>query len=309
MTTAQLEGIARECRVQIIRMLTHAGSGHPGGSLSVIDLLTTVFLGHMRHDPKQPLAPDRDRLILSKGHCVPALYAVMWKAGYFAEKELLTLRKLGSSLQGHPDRTALAGIEAATGSLGQGLSVALGMALGLKMSGASARPAPPRVYCILGDGEVQEGQVWEAAMAGPKLGQPRFPLDNLTVILDYNKIQLDDFVAKILDLEPVIRKWQAFGWPVQEIDGHDFAQIGKALDQAEATKGTPSFIVAHTVKGKTVSFMENNPEWHGRAPSPAEAVRAIREILGVSEAAWEDYLRSDPGTRAVVDELGALEKK
>jgi transketolase len=248
----------------------------------------------------------------------------MWKAGYFPEKELLTLRKLGSPLQGHPDRTALPGIEAATGSLGQGLSVALGMALGLKMSspgaseplsgdseplsGASERRAA-RVYCILGDGEVQEGQVWEAAMAGPKLGQPRFPLDNLTVILDYNKIQLDDFVARILDLEPVVRKWQDFGWPVQEIDGHDFEQIGKALDQAEATRGTPSFIVAHTVKGKGVSFMENNPEWHGKAPKPADAVRAIREILGVSEAAWDDYLRSDTGTRAVVDELGALEKK
>jgi len=304
MTNLQLEAVARECRVQIIRMLTHAGSGHPGGSLSVIDLLTAVFLGRMRHDGKQPLAPDRDRLILSKGHCVPALYAVMWKAGYFAEKELLTLRKLGSPLQGHPDRVALPGIEAATGSLGQGLSVALGMALGLKTSGAASR-----VYCILGDGETQEGQVWEAAMEGPKLGQPRFPLDNLTVILDYNRIQLDDFVAKILDLEPVIRKWQDFGWPVQEIDGHDVEQIGKALDQAEATKGTPSFIVAHTVKGKAVSFMENNPEWHGKAPKPAEAVRAIQEILGVSEAAWEDYLRTDPATRAIVDELSALEKK
>jgi transketolase len=304
MTVAQLEAIARACRVQIIRMLTHAGSGHPGGSLSVIDLLTAVYLGRMRHDAREPLAPGRDRLVLSKGHCVPALYAVMCKAGYFPEKDLLTLRKLGSPLQGHPDRVALPGIEAATGSLGQGLSVALGMALGLKMSGAASR-----VYCILGDGEIQEGQVWEAAMEGPKLGQPRFPLDNLTVILDYNKIQLDDFVTKILDLEPVIRKWQDFGWPVQEIDGHDQAQIGKALDQAEATKGAPSFIVAHTVKGKAVSFMENNPEWHGKAPKPAEAVRAIRDILGVSEAAWESYLVTDPATRAIVDELSALEKK
>src|SRR6185436_15714312 len=156
-------------------------------------------------------------------------------------------RKLGSPLQGHPDRTALPGIEAATGSLGQGLSISLGEALGLRMSGSAAR-----VYCILGDGEIQEGQVWEAAMSGPKLGQPTHPLDNLTVILDYNKIQLDDFVTKILDLEPVIQKWQAFGWTVQEIDGHDFEQIGKALDQAQATKGGPSFIVAHTVKGKGV---------------------------------------------------------
>ena len=304
MTNARLEAIAQECRVQIIRMLTHAGSGHPGGSLSVIDLLTAIFLGRMRHDPRQPLSPDRDRLVLSKGHCVPALYTVMWKAGYFPESMLLTLRKLGSPLQGHPDRTALPGIEAATGSLGQGLSVALGMALGLKMAGS-----PSRVYCVLGDGEIQEGQVWEAAMEGPKLGQPRFPLDNLTVVLDYNRIQLDDFVTKVLDLEPVIQKWQDFGWPVQEINGHDFEQINKALDQAEATRGGPSFIVAHTVKGKTVSFMENNPEWHGKAPKPTEAVRAIREILGVSEAAWDDYLRSDSGTRAIVDELAALEKK
>jgi transketolase len=303
MTTAQLEAIARECRVQIIRMLTHAGSGHPGGSLSVIDLLTTIVLGRMKHDAEHPLAPERDRLVLSKGHCVPALYAVMSKAGYFPEKDLITLRKLGSPLQGHPDRVALPGIEAATGSLGQGLSVALGMALGLKMSGS-----PSRVYCVLGDGEIQEGQVWEAAMEGPKLGQPRFPLDNLCVILDYNKIQLDDFVTKIVDLEPVVQKWQAFGWPVIEIDGHDVAQTGKALDQAEATKGKPTFVVAHTVKGKSVSFMENNPEWHGKAPRPAEAIKAIREILGVSAAAWEDYLGNDSATRAVVDELGALER-
>jgi len=228
----------------------------------------------------------------------------MARAGYFHESELVTLRKLGSRLQGHPDRTALPGIEAATGSLGQGLSISLGMALGLKL-----RAAPARVYCILGDGEIQEGQVWEAAMSAPKLGRPDHPLDNLCVILDYNKIQLDNFVAKIMDLEPVVAKWQAFGWPVLEIDGHDTDQIGKALDAAEATRGTPTFIVAHTVKGKGVSFMENDPEWHGKAPKPAEAIRAIREILGVSEAAWDDYLKTDPATRAIVDELAALEKK
>jgi transketolase len=228
----------------------------------------------------------------------------MAKAGFFPESLLITLRKLGSPLQGHPDRLALPGIEAATGSLGQGMSIALGEALGLRM-----RNSPARVYCILGDGEIQEGQVWEAAMAGPKLGQPAHPLDNLTVILDYNKIQLDDFVTKILDLEPIITKWQAFGWPVQEIDGHDFAQITKALDQAEATKGKPSFIVAHTGKGKGVPSMENNPEWHGKAPKPAEAIAAIRELLGVSTAAWEDYLAKDSATRAIVSELAALEKK
>jgi transketolase len=303
MGDVRLEAIARACRVQIIRMLTHAGSGHPGGSLSVIDTLVSIMFGRLRHDPARPDWPDRDRIVLSKGHAVPALYAAMAKAGYFPEEWLVTLRKLGSPLQGHPDRTALPGVEAATGSLGEGLSVALGMALGLRLSRSAAR-----VYCILGDGEIQEGQVWEAAMSAPKLGQPNHPLDNLTVILDYNKIQLDDFVAKILDLEPVVAKWQSFGWPVIEIDGHSMDQLGKALDQAEATKGRPTLVVAHTVKGKGVSFMENNPEWHGKSPKPAEAVAAIREILGVTEPAWDDYLRTDLATAAVVDELRALDK-
>jgi transketolase len=304
MTEARLEAIARACRVQILRMLTHAGSGHPGGSLSVIDTLVTLYFGRLRHDPKRPDWPDRDRVVLSKGHAVPALYAVLAAAGYFPEKSLITLRKLGSPLQGHPDRTTVPGIEAATGSLGQGLSISLGLALGLKLAGSASR-----VYCVLGDGEIQEGQVWEAAMAAPKLGQPTHPLDNLTVILDYNKIQLDNFVKKVLDLEPVIAKWQAFGWPVIEIDGHDIAQITKALDQAEANRGAPTFVVAHTVKGKGVSFMENEPEWHGKAPKPAEAITAIREVLGISEGAWEDYVKTDSATRAIVDELSALEKK
>ena len=297
----QLDAIARACRVQIIRMLTHAGSGHPGGSLSVIDLLVAIAFGRLRHDPRRPDWPDRDRIVLSKGHAVPALYAVMARAGYFSEAQLITLRKLGSPLQGHPDRVALPGIEAATGSLGQGLSVACGLALGLKLASS-----PARVYCILGDGEVQEGQVWEAAMTAPKLGRPDHPLDNLTVIVDYNKIQLDDFVAKICDLEPLVAKWQAFGWPVIEIDGHDLSQIDKALDQAEATRGRPTLIVAHTVKGKGVSFMENNPEWHGKSPKPAEAIAAVREILGVAEVAWPDYLATDTSTRAIVDDLRAL---
>jgi len=304
MAEVRLESIARECRVQILRMLAHAGSGHPGGSLSVIDILTTLYFGRLRYDAKHPDWPERDRVVLSKGHAVPALYSVMAKAGFFPEKQLITLRKLGSPLQGHPDRTALPGIEAATGSLGQGLSVSLGLALGLKLTGSKSR-----VYCILGDGEVQEGQVWEAAMSAPKLGQPEHALDNLTVILDYNKIQLDNFVKKVLDIEPIAAKWQSFGWPVIEIDGHDIAQITKALDQAEATTGTPTFIVAHTVKGKGVSFMENEPEWHGKAPKPAEAIKAIREVLGVAESAWEEYLKTDSSTRAIVEELGALEKK
>jgi transketolase len=301
---AQLAAIAAECRVQIIRMLTHAGSGHPGGSLSVIDLVTTLLFERMRHDPRRPDWPDRDRLVLSKGHAVPALYAAMARAGYFPEERLITLRKLGSPLQGHPDRTALPGIEAATGSLGQGLSIAVGMALGLRSGGS-----PARVYCIMGDGEIQEGQVWEAAMAAPELGQPAHPLDNLVVILDYNRIQLDDFVAKIRDIEPLVAKWKAFRWPVIEVDGHDVGQIRKALDEAEAIRGGPAFIVAHTVKGKGVSFMENNVEWHGKSPKPAEAIQAIREIVGVSEAAWDDYLRTDTAMRQLVDELRGLEKK
>jgi transketolase len=304
MPDARLSSIARECRVQIIRMLAHAGSGHPGGSLSVIDLVVAIMFGRMRHDPKRPDWPDRDRLILSKGHAVPAMYAAMARAGYFPEERLITLRKLGSPLQGHPDRTVLPGIEAATGSLGQGLSIALGMALGFRLAGK-----PNRVYCILGDGEIQEGQVWEAAMAGPKLGQPGHGLGNLTVLLDENRVQLDDFVAKILDLEPLVQKWQAFGWPVIEIDGHDIDQIGKALDQAQAHANGPTFIVAHTVKGKGVSFMENNPEWHGKAPKPSEAITAIRELLGVSTAAWDDYLAKDRAAAAIVAELSQLDKK
>jgi len=292
---AKLDAIAREGRVQIIRMLTHAGSGHPGGSLSVIDILVDLYFNRMRYDPRRPTWEDRDRFVLSKGHCVPAQYFCMAKAGFFPESLLLTLRKLGSPLQGHPDRVALPGIEAATGSLGQGLSVATGMALGLKLAGKTAR-----VYCVLGDGEMQEGQVWESLMSGPKLGAPAHHLDNLCVTLDYNGIQLDDFVKKILDLEPVVEKLKAYGWPVLDINGHDIAQVDKALDQAEATRGAPTFIVAHTVKGKGVSFMENQPEWHGKAPKPGEAVQAIKEIAGQPLPAWVE---------PIVAELQAMEKK
>jgi transketolase len=292
---ARLESIAREGRAQIIRMLTHAGSGHPGGSLSVIDILTTLFFNRMRYDPKRPHWEDRDRFVLSKGHCVPAQYYCMAKAGFFPMDRLITLRKLGSPLQGHPDRVMLPGIEAATGSLGQGLSVAMGMALGLKLAGKSAR-----VYCVVGDGEIQEGQVWESLMSAPKLGAPDHHLDNLCVILDYNGIQLDNFVKKILDLEPVTDKLKAFGWPVLEVNGHDIAQVDKALDQAEATRGGPTFIVAHTTKGKGVSFMENDPEWHGKSPKPEEAVRAIQEIVGSPVPGWAE---------PIVAELSALGKK
>jgi transketolase len=291
----KLEAIAREGRVQILRMLTHAGSGHPGGSLSAIDILTTLYFNRLRYDAKRPDWADRDRFILSKGHCVPAQYYCMAKAGYFPMERVITLRKLGSPLQGHPDRVMLPGIEAATGSLGQGLSIAMGLALGLKLA---AKPA--RVYCVMGDGETQEGQVWESLMSAPKLGAPDHHLDNLCVIVDYNGIQLDSFVKKILDLEPLVDKLKAFGWPVLDINGHDIGQVDKALDEAETIKGAPTFIVAHTVKGKGVSFMENDPEWHGKAPKPVEAVDAIRQIVGEPVPAWVE---------PIIGELQALEKK
>ena len=290
-----LENIARAGRVQILRMLAHAGSGHPGGSLSVIDILTTLYFHRLRYDARRPDWGDRDRLILSKGHCVPAQYFCMARAGFFPMDRVVTLRKLGSPLQGHPDRMMLPGIEAATGSLGQGLSVALGMALGLKLAGTRAR-----VYCVLGDGEIQEGQVWESAMSAPQLGTPDHHLDNLCVVLDQNGIQLDDFVKKILDIEPVREKWKAFGWAVLDVDGHDIVELDRAFDQAESVTGRPTIIVAHTVKGKGVSFMENDPEWHGKAPKPAEAIRGIREILGGAVPEW---------ARPIVSELEALEKK
>ena len=292
---ADLAAVARRGRLLVLEATNAAGAGHVGGPLSAMDLLVALYLRVMRVRPAEPAWPDRDRFILSKGHCVPAQYYCMARAGFFPMDRLITLRKLGSPLQGHPDRVALPGIEAATGSLGQGISVAVGMALGLKLGGKGAR-----VYCVLGDGETQEGQVWESLMSAPKLGAPNHHLDNLCVILDYNGIQLDGFVKKILDLEPVTDKLKSFGWPVLEVNGHDIAQVDKALDQAEATKGAPTFIVAHTVKGKGVSFMENDPEWHGKAPKPDEAVRAIREIVGEPVPAW---------AAPIVAELSALGKK
>jgi len=272
--------------------------------MSAADIVTALYFHTLRVDPKNPTWPDRDRFVLSKGHACPVWYAALAERGFFPVDELLTFRKLNSRLQGHPELGTTPGVENAAGAEGQGLSFSVGLALAARMD-----HKPWRVYCILGDGETQEGQVWEAAMAGPKLGQPEHALDNLVVILDYNKIQLDNFVKKVLDIEPVTAKWQSFGWPVVEIDGHDIGQITKALDQAEATTGVPTFIVAHTVKGKGVSFMENDPEWHGKAPKPSEAIKAIREVLGITEGAWEEYLKTDSATRAIVDELAALEKK
>jgi len=227
----------------------------------------------MRHRPDDPFWADRDRFILSKGHCCPVLYAALAKTGYFPKEELLTLRKLGSRLQGHPypgrPGERLPGVETATGSLGQGLSIAIGMALAGRLAKKTYR-----VYALLGDGECQAGQVWEAAMLAPKAG-----LDHLCVIVDRNKIQNDDFVENTLSLEPFRAKWEAFGWHVIEVNGHDISQVLEALEKAEAVKGKPTVIIADTIKGKGVSFMENNPDWHGKAPNREEGERAIQEIL------------------------------
>lgn len=269
----ELEAIALACRVDIIRMLTEAGSGHPGGSLSAIDVVVALFFHKMRHDPARPDDPGRDRFVLSKGHGVPALYAALAHAGYFPKDDLLTLRKLGSPLQGHPDRLRFGLMESSTGSLGQGLSIAQGIALASKLDGDRFR-----VYCMIGDGESQAGQIWEAAMSAPS-----FDLDTLCVICDYNKVQLDGPTWEIMDIEPVADKWRAFNWHVIEIDGHRFEEILAALDDAEATKGRPTMIIAHTIKGKGVSFMEGTSAWHGKAPSREEAEEAIAELLGQGE--------------------------
>jgi transketolase len=264
-----LQEIARELRLDIIRMITAAGSGHPGGSLSAIDILTCLYFARMRHRPEEPNWPERDRFILSKGHGVPAVYAVLAKCGYFPQEQLMTLRKLESPLQGHPDRVRLPGIEASTGSLGQGLSIALGMALASKMDGRRFH-----VYCMVGDGESQAGQIWEALMAAPHLG-----VDTLTVILDYNKAQIDGLTNEIMNLEPVVDKLRAFNWHVEEIDGHNYQQILAALDRNQGVRGKPTFIVAHTIKGRGVGFMEANlVDWHGKAPTPAECEKALADI-------------------------------
>jgi transketolase len=275
-TDGKLDAIARACRVQIIRMITHAGSGHPGGSLSVIDLLVAIVFGRLRHDPKRPDWPDRDRIVLSKGHAVPALYTVLAHAGYFSRDLLPTLRRLGSPLQGHPANFLLPGIEASTGSLGQGFSIAIGMALASKLDGNKYR-----VYSLIGDGESQEGQIWEAAMAAPK-----YALDNLCVILDHNKGQIDGFVDDVMSLNPIADKWKAFNWHVVTCDGHDYASIAAALAEARATKGKPTFILAETTKGKGVSFMEGKVGWHGVAPTTAQLEDAVRE-LRAAKAAFE----------------------
>ncbi|TVQ77394.1 MAG: transketolase [Bradymonadales bacterium] len=256
----------KELRITILEMIHAAKSGHPGGSLSCLEILVSLFSGLVRFDPKRPDWPDRDRVILSKGHGVPALYAVLAEVGCLPKEALMTLRQLSSPLQGHPDRVRLPVVEAATGSLGQGLSIAQGVALALKLDSKDSR-----VFCICGDGEIQEGQIWETAMSAPKFG-----LTNLTVILDYNHGQIDGRSDEIMSLEPLLDKWRSFNWECSEVDGHDCDALQREL--SAPGKSAPRFVLAHTVKGHGVSFMESVIDWHGKAPSDEELQKAIQEI-------------------------------
>lgn len=265
---AELAEISKRVRREIIKMITAAKSGHPGGSLSATEILVTLYFDVMKHDPSNPKWPDRDRFILGKGHACPVLYALMAECGYTPLDQLETLRQMGSIYQGHPDVRFIPALEASTGSLGQGLSLGLGMACAARLD-----KSPSRAYVVLGDGEIQEGQVWEAAMFGAF-----HKIDNCVCIVDYNRIQLDGFVKDIMDIEPLVDKWNSFGWHTIEVDGHDIAALQKAFAEAEATKGKPTVLIAHTVKGKGVSFMENNPKFHGVAPTQEECEQALKEL-------------------------------
>lgn len=260
-----LEGECRAVRRRILEMIHRAGSGHPGGSLSCVEILVCLYRRVMRHDPANPAWEKRDRFVLSKGHGVPALYTVLARCGYFPEEELVTLRRFGSRLQGHPHMQSLPGLDCSTGSLGQGLSMAGGMALALGLKGSSSR-----VYCLMGDGELQEGSVWEAAMSAPFLG-----LRNLTVVLDRNRVQLDGPTDQIMGLEPLADKWMAFGWRVSGCDGHNLDELEKAI--SAGIEG-PSVVIAETVKGKGVPFMEGDCRWHGAAPDDQQLARALRGL-------------------------------
>ena len=265
---------AKKFRQLIVKMIAKAGSGHPGGSLSATDLITCLYFGKfedgqpiLRHRPNEPNWPERDRFHMSKGHCCPLWYAVLSEAGYFPQEAIWSFRQFGSILQGHPDRRT-PGVEVVSGSLGQGLSVGLGMSLSAKVDKKDLR-----AYVLLGDGEIQEGNIWEAAMAAA-----HFSCHNLCAILDYNGFQIDGKVSEILDIEPIIDKWRAFGWQTIEIDGHNFIEILSAYQKAKDTKDHPSIIIAHTIKGKGVSFMENVVDFHGRAPTSQETEIALKEL-------------------------------
>ena len=265
----ELEALSKKTRRQIVRMIGEAKSGHPGGSLSAVETVVTLFFDVMRHDPQNPAWGDRDRFILSKGHACPVLYAVLAECGYTPADQLMTLRKLGSIYQGHPDKRFIPALEASTGSLGQGLSLGIGAGLAARLDGKDYR-----TYVLLGDGEIQEGQVWEAAMFAAF-----HKVDNVVAIVDYNKIQLDGFVKDIMDLEPLAAKWEGFGWHVIELDGHNIPALRQAFAEAGTVKGKPTVLIANTIKGKGVSFMENNPKFHGVAPTPEEVEIALKELV------------------------------
>lgn len=266
----ELEKIANEVRCGIIEAVHSAKSGHPGGSLSIADILTVLYFNQMHVDDKNPKANSRDRLVLSKGHCAPALYSVLAQRGFFQKEELKNLRSINGYLQGHPDMNKIPGVDMTTGSLGQGLSVANGMALASKMDSEGVR-----VYCICGDGEIQEGQIWEAAMTAS-----HYKLDNLCLIIDNNNLQIDGEVSKVMSIYPIDEKFKSFGFEVINIDGHNIEEIISALGQAKHTKGKPTVIIANTIKGKGVSFMENEAKWHGKAPNDEEYAQAINELKG-----------------------------
>lgn len=268
LSAAELKEVAKRLRRHVITMTATAGSGHPGGSLSAADIITALYFGVLRHSPKDPQWSDRDRFILSKGHAAPVLYAALAEAEYFSVSELPTLRKLASPLQGHTDSKFTPGVEMSAGSLGMGLSFAVGVALAARLDSRAYR-----TYALLSDGECEEGQTWEAALLAA-----HFKLDNLTAIVDYNGIQLSGWTRDIMNLEPFAQKWQAFGWHTIDIDGHDFERILPAYQGAQEMKGKPTVIIAHTIKGKGVSFMENNVAFHGKAPTREEAERALREL-------------------------------
>ncbi|MBS7526373.1 transketolase [Fusibacter paucivorans] len=268
MNAEQLMQKNQALRISILKMLATAKSGHPGGSLSAIDIISVLYHQVLKHDPKKPQWPERDRFILSKGHVCPAHYAVLADQGYFDPVALDTLRQYGSILQGHPSMHHTPGVEVSGGSLGQGLSIAVGMALGAKISHEAFR-----VYCMMGDGELQEGQIWEAAMAAGY-----YKLDGLCGIVDFNRMQIDGFTEDVMSVNPIRDKWIAFNWHVIEIDGHDLTAIENAFYQASAYKGKPTVIIAKTIKGKGVSFMENNAAWHGTAPNSEELAKALTEL-------------------------------
>jgi transketolase len=264
----KLKETAKQVRQDILNITAEAGSGHPGGSLSATDIMVSLYFHKMRHNPKKPDWKERDRFILSKGHAAPALYSCLARAGYFDAKELMNLRKLGSILQGHPEMERCKGVEASTGPLGQGLSFANGIALAGKIDNAKYK-----VYVMMGDGELQEGQIWEAAMASS-----HYKLDNLIGIIDNNNLQIDGFNDDVKKVRPLREKFEAFGWNVMEIDGHNYSQIIDALDLADKIKGKPTMIIAHTTKGKGVCCMENKAEWHGKACTKEELQECLREL-------------------------------